>query len=347
MITVIIPFFDQSSFRRRNLSAVVDNFFVNYPNFEVIIAEQLSDSTYIKDTLIPKYPSLNHVQVRVNSIRFNKSYILNKTIREHVQTEIIMMSDADCILPKINTDIFEEELQNHSVYFPFSCVNFLNEAHTRRYVKGFDIVQAARVQDLFINRYTGLINLFTRTTFDTVAGFDEEFEGWGGEDDAFIDKCNRLVSSIKRCEDDVELIHLYHPKSNTAEYMNTECFTWNKKRVATIRRMSDDELRSYVYSVLNGVYKPLEPIVKEYDAAGKLGLKVVLKLGGGNIAIDTTVYNVIPVNGEVSLREILQAVLDTDGVDYLKHIIGLIDINISSFTDDESIILDSFRKLYS
>jgi len=52
MITVIIPFFDKDSYRRRNLAAVVDNFMFNYPDFEIIIAEQLSDSTYIKSVLI-------------------------------------------------------------------------------------------------------------------------------------------------------------------------------------------------------------------------------------------------------------------------------------------------------
>lgn len=345
MITVVIPFYDQSIYRRRNLSAVIDNFYNNYPMCKIIVAEQLSSSTYIRDILIPNYPLLTHVQVKVDSDRFNKSYVLNKTIREYVKTDIIIMSDADCILPKLNVDTFKNELIKHSVYFPFSRVNFLNEAHSRRYVKGLSLIQVNSKQDLFINRYTGLINIFTRNTFDSVAGFDEEFEGWGGEDDAFIDKCNRIISPIKRCTDDVELIHLYHPTVNTLEYMSTECFTWNKKRIATIRRMSDDELRLYISNVLKDVKNPLEPIVKDYDAKGKLDFSVNLNLGNGSIDIDTIVYPLTIIDGKVELDNILQVILDIDGIDFLNYIINLIDTKLNNLSDADSIVIDRFRNI--
>jgi hypothetical protein len=347
MITVIIPFFDKDSYRRRNLAAVVDNFMFNYPDFEIIIAEQLSDSTYIKSVLIPIHPLLKHVQIKVGSDRFNKSYVINQTIRNYATYDIIMMSDADCIIPKIENSVFITELIKHSVYFPFSRVNFLNEAHTRRYIKGNPLIQSAHKQDLFINRYTGLINVFNKTTFDVVGGFDEEFEGWGGEDDAFVDKCNRLVSPIKRCTGDVELLHLYHPKTNNVEYTKSECFTWNKKRVAAIRRMSDNELQMYVADVIAGKSNPLESIVREYDAAGRLNFNVNLKIGTGSIAIDTTVYAITSTDGEIGLKEILQAVVNTDGLGFLEQIIDLIDDRIENMTDEEVLIVEFFRSMYS
>lgn len=347
MISVIIPFFDKSFYRKRNILAVVNNFVSNYPEFEIIIAEQLSDSTYIKNILIQKYPCIKHIQIKVNSDWFNKAYIINQVVKNYATYDIIMMSDADCILPKIDNMIFKNELIKHSVYFPFSKVNFLNEAHTRRYVKGHTFIQAAPKQDLFINRYTGLINVFNKSTFNNVGGYDEEFEGWGGEDDAFINKCNRLVSPIKRCTDNVELLHLYHPKTNNIDYIKSECFTWNKKRVATICRMSDNELRSYVADVTIGKFKPLDTIVHAYDAAGRLGFNIDLKIGSGTISIDTTIYAITITDGEVGLKEILQAVLDTDGLGFLEHIINLIDNCIDNMTNEESSIVELFRSMYS
>lgn len=347
MITVLIPFFDQNNYRRRNLTAVVDNYRKNFPTFKVIVAEQSSSSTFVRDLLLDYPDTFRNVLINVDSERFNKCQVLNTTIREHIDSDIIMMSDADCILPPLSVEFFEEGLSKGSIFFPFSRVNFLNEGHTRRLVGGKQLIQGVPKQDLFINRYTGLVNVFTRDTFEAVGGFDSEFEGWGGEDDAFVDKCNRLISPIHRIQSDIELIHLYHPKNNTLEYINSECFTWNKKRVATIKRMSDDELREYVANVKEGINSPLQPIVEAYDEQGKLGFSYEMSIGSGTVNIDTTVYDVVPVDGKISLREILQAVYDVDGVAFLSHIIDLIDERIVDMSDDETEIVDYFRALCS
>jgi len=347
MITILIPFYNQNQYRIRNIKAVVSNYLNNFTDCKVVVVEQVSMGTkyasecfleFVVDTNFRVYP------LQVEGDRFNKSYLINTAVREYIETDIIMMSDADCILPHLSTEYLITHLQGTSIYFPFSKVNFLNEAHTRRLISDKPLIQAAVKQDHFINRYTGLVNLFTRTTFNAVGGFDESFEGWGGEDDAFVDKCNRIVAPIKRSIDDTTLIHLYHPKVNTSEYLNTECFTWNKKRVATIRRMPIKRLHSYVESLQDGV-NVLDDIVREFDRDGKLSFSAEISIGSGTINVDTTVYDIIPKDGRVELDGILDAVYRTDGPLFLDYIINQIDTKIVDMTEFEKNIVDKYRAM--
>lgn len=339
MLTVLIPFLYQNSYRIRNLTAVVNNFRKHYPDFEVLIAEQ--NATGVCDSLVGG--NVRHVSINLPYSDFNKCMVMNTAIRENINGNVLMMCDADCVLPPIDRSVFQQALTAGSIFFPFTDVNFLNEAHTRSFIKTNTFTQATRNQDLFINRYTGLVNVFTRDTFEAVGGFDPEFVNWGGEDDAFVDKCKRIVSPIYRIPESTTILHLYHPKVDTSEYKKTECFTWNKKRVATIRRMSDSELTSYISDIKSGVPDALNNIMHKYDADGKLSFAAKIKVGSGYIDIDTTVYNIIPVNGIISLHEILQCVYDTDGAGFLKYIMDLIDERITTLSDDERIILNHFK----
>jgi hypothetical protein len=347
MITILIPFFSQNQYRIRNIKAVISNYLKNFTDCKVVVVEQVPiDSKFTSECFVEFKSNANfHVYpLQVEGDRFNKSFLINTAVREYIESDIIMMSDADCILPQLSSYYLRSQLQDTSIYFPFSKVNFLNEAHTRRLLSEKPLIQASVSQDHFINRYTGLVNLFTRSTFNSVGGFDESFEGWGGEDDAFVDKCNRIVAPIRRSSDDTTLIHLYHPKVNTSEYLNTECFTWNKKRVATIRRMPLKRLQSYVEALQDGV-NVLDDIVREFDRDGKLSFSAVISIGSGTINVDTTVYDIIPKDGKVELDGILDAVYRTDGHLFLAYIISQIDSKISDMTDEETHIVEKYRAM--
>lgn len=341
MITVLIPFSNtsQNSYRLRNIRAVVDNFRKHYPEFNVLIAEQNAKGAC--GDLIGG--NVSHVNVTIAHDGFNKCKLINTAIRENIKGGSVMMCDADCILPTLPMSVFEDGLSRGSVFFPFTEVNFLNEAHTRSYIRTGSFVQSQVQQDLFINRYTGLINVFSLETFDQVGGFDPEFVNWGGEDDAFIEKCKRLIGPISRPLDRTSILHLYHSKADSDEYRKTECFTWNKKRVATIKRMSDAELRKYVSDMKAGIPDALDIKVREYDASGKLTFQSIVKIGDGDIKFDTTVYNISTPNGDIGLKDILQCVLDVDGAFYLSTVIGWIDERIKQISAEDIEIIEYYR----
>lgn len=341
MITVLIPFSNayQNPYRLRNLRSVVDNFRKHYPDFKVLIAEQ--NATGACNDLVGN--NVSHVNITISQNGFNKSKLINTAIRENIKGGSVMMCDADCILPPLPISVIEDGISRGSVFFPFTEVNFLNEAHTRSYIRTGSFIQSQVQQDLFINRYTGLINIFSLETFDNVGGFDPEFVNWGGEDDAFIEKCKRLVGPISRPLDRTIILHLYHSKADSDAYRKTECFTWNKKRVAVIKRMDDDELRKYVADMKSGVSDALDTKVREYDLLGRLTFQSIVKIGDGEIKFDTTVYNISSPNGEIGLKDILQCVLDVDGIGYLSTVISWIDERIKCISVEDTEIIEYYK----
>lgn len=341
MITVLIPFSNAShnSYRLRNLKAVVHNFSKHYPDFNILIAEQNAKGD-CADLIGGK---ISHVNVIISQEGFNKCKVINTAIRENIKGGFVMMCDADCILPPLSMSVIEEGLSRGSIFFPFTEVNFLNEAHTRSYIRTGSFVQSAVQQDLFINRYTGLINVFSLDTFELVGGFDPEFVNWGGEDDAFVEKCKRLIGPISRPLDRTVILHLYHSKADSESYRKTECFTWNKKRVAVIKRMSDIELRTYISDIKSGSSDALDKKVREYDSLNKLTFQSVVSIGDGTITFDTTVYNIPDPNGSIGLSNILQCVLDVDGPLYLSTVITWIDERIKNISPEDMAIIDYYR----
>jgi len=344
MISVIIPFFNQNSFRLRNLRAVIKNYSQNFDYFNLYVIEQGKENTEEVKEICELYNvSLHYIDL--DNELFYKTKLLNTAINDIIKDDIIMMSDADCIMPYIDYQNIIDNLENHSILFPFSRVNYLNEGHTRVYVNSGKLFSSFN-QPLFINRYTGLINIFTRETFDKVGGFDESFIGWGCEDDAFVNKCKRIVNPIKRLLDfNIEILHLYHPNVNTNEYLNTECFTWNKKTLATICRMDDNNLVEYIKHSKNGNIGFINDIVNEFDTMGKLTYLAKISIGSGNITLDTTIYDAIPVNGELGLDDVLRCVFDVDGRDCLNYVITSIYETIHDISDYDKKILEKYSEL--
>ena len=86
--------------------------------------------------------------------------------------------------------------------------------------------------------------MYLKSTWERVNGFDEEFYEWGAEDDAFTYKIKRLVGVLKRTEGHV--YHLFHPQVNTEAYQKSSVYTTNRKLCACIRRMTADDLETYI-----------------------------------------------------------------------------------------------------
>ncbi|MDF2902778.1 MAG: hypothetical protein K0S25_416 [Bacillus sp. (in: firmicutes)] len=62
----------------------------------------------------------------------------------------------------------------------------------------------------------GGVNIVPRHHFERVAGFDERFLGWGGEDDAFAFSLNHLCGLPHRI--DATIFHLWHPAGILSHY---------------------------------------------------------------------------------------------------------------------------------
>jgi len=345
-LSIVIPHYNQSSYRERNLLYTVEYYAKELPDVPIIVIEQIDSSItgVVLEELSMKYGNINHVIFAADDNSFRKAALINEAVWNVSDSEYIAMIDNDCIL----RDVTVEKLlpiNECSVYIPYNSINFLRESHTRQLLRKGSFTQSKPLQDLHISKYTGGINVFSRDTFDTVGGFDEAFVNWGAEDDAFHIKCKRLVGPIDRIESDTELLHIWHPSSKTLEYTQSAPYMRNKKRVACIKRMSIGYLKDY--ATHKGSSEELEQIVDIMDAKNLLTIMVKVRVGNGDVTMDSTVYEIeITSDGEVTLSDILECVYVEEGPEFVLGVINQIRGTIDKIDMFSEMIFNEFEARY-
>lgn len=339
--SVIIPHFGKNDFRLRNLKYVVQYYKKALPDATIYVAEQNGDGS-----LSHILPDVIYKNINIDHDKFSKSELLTKVINENVVTTYIIMVDNDCILSEDGIKLLHGALDNCSVFIPFRSINILNEGHTRQLVRDGEFLKIVKRDRMHVSRYTGGFNLFTKQTFDTVGGFDDEFRGWGAEDDAFLTKCERLCGPVLRTQVNIELIHMFHPKEDKPEYLKSDNYNRNKKFVACLKRMSIEDLRDYVNQKRNGNVHALQDKVNKYDVDNKLAIMCEVHVGSGVVSMDTTAYNIIPdKTGCIGLENILQAIYNCDGKEFVLNVIDQIEAKIFDCSDNDKLIIDRFKNM--
>lgn len=349
-LSIVIPHYNASSYRERNLLRTVEHYAKSLPDTPIVIIEQLNDRVIGVDiqSILDVYSNVKWYALNTDSDDFMKAALINKAVFDYTTSDYIAMIDNDCVL----TDVTVEKLipnKECSIFIPYTSINFLGESHTRQWIrKGFFRQNKPR-QDMHISRYTGGINVFSRKTFNGVGGFDEVFVNWGAEDDAFHIKCKRIVGPIERINVDTELLHLWHPSCKTQEYTQSAPYMRNKKRVACIKRMSDDDLNRYTSNGSDTIKSvdDLNLLMVKYEDKGKLHIMVKVRVGNGNVTMDSTIYDVDADDGEVSLRDILDCVLLEEGPNAVVSVATQIRNTIPEIDTFSESILSEFEDNYS
>ena len=341
--TVIIPHQNSSSFRSRNLAFTVNYYLENLNDFLIIVTEQSRNGTcpvFVDDKYKDRFLHINNI---VESNLFNKTVLINNAAKQSVG-DVLIMIDNDCILP---VDAIYNSCQilnkkEYSVVMPFTYINYLTESQTRQYVREQNFSQYNSSDIMPIKKYTGGVNIFLKSSFDIVGGFDNEIIGWGSEDDAFLCKMKRLVGKIYWNNTPTTLIHLWHPKSNTPEYLNSTPYLQNRKRSACIQRMSIDELNNYL--VIKEIdSSALDKVVAYYESKGKLHIYCKVKVGSTILTIDSTTYPVtFNDKGEVEFENFCESFLKEGSVEELISTLNRLKSSICKLSEIETKILLKF-----
>lgn len=345
VLSIVIPHYNINSYRERNLSYTIGYYAIKMPDTPIVVVEQITPDVkeFDRESFIKKYPNLSWETIRTDTTDFMKSALINKAVFQHTDSDYIAMIDNDCILRDASVDKMIPS-NDCSIFIPYTSINFLGEGHTRRLIRNGKFTQSKSKQELHISRYTGGINVFSRDTFELVGGFDESFVNWGAEDDAFHIKCKRLVGPIKRTERDIELLHIWHPSAKTNDYMSSDRYMQNKKRVACIKRMSSEDLNEYVEYRENESIKNLNLLISKYETLGRLSIMVKVPIGNGYITMDSTVYDIdVTKDGEVKLRDILECVFIEEGPDFVLGVISQILHNINYIDEFSQSVLDEYQ----
>ena len=338
---VITAFCDRGDrYRRRNLAETLANNVKLFPEATFCVAEQNPTGWF--DTLQLEPERVRHVCVDMEG-GFRKTALLNAAIEAVPGIERIAMVDGDVFLTTRVVDYIRNHWNDGSLVFPYSDALYLKETDTRLLIAGKPLLPGEKEHGVIIERQTGLCNVFTRETWERVGKYDEEFVGWGAEDDAFLTKCRRLVGPISRSkETDRTVYHLFHPIVNTEDYLkNSPVYLANRVRQACIRRMSDEDMERYAGGIVR-----LSELVDKYNDMGRLQVSLNWQCTPqASLHMDTTIYDV-DHTGEMSFTKVMKAIEEEDSASYCVTFIDDILLKLPDLSPVQLEEIMGLRKHY-
>ena len=315
-------------FRRRNLAACIDAVARNFTAADHVVVEQGTGEWYDSRGFAAKHSTMDIPG------DFKKSTLLNSAVRDNPGYKFYVMVDADLYMTeKLAASITEKSADGRLLY-PFGDAIYMDELDTKRFLEKGTLWPGDKDHGVTIRRQTGLCMSFTANDFERVRGFDEDFTGWGAEDDAFMFKMKRSCVEISRNLDtDAVAFHMFHPKVNTDEYLKGANYRKNRIMCACMRRMNDGDFARYVSGETT-----MAELVEIYRAKGRLEVNLDWLVVPGTpplyadkviLHIDTTIYD-IDRSGTMSMSKILSEVEKEDGP---EGVIDFVDKVLSKITD--------------
>ena len=305
----IYTFYSTDPCRLRNFTASIEQLKNVDPEADICVVEQNGL------TAIPAVTF--HHRVDIKDTLFHKTGLLNFAVNSHPEYTHYVMIDADSWIDAGVVDNIHNHCNDAPLVFPYETCVYLTEAQTRRKCR-HDVVDIPirYNSNIPITRQTGLINCFSKETYDKVGGFDEEFVGWGAEDDAFVFKIRRVTGKRElRCNGGT-VLHLWHKKVNDQSYLDGLRYKKNRAYCSLIRRMTDDEFKRYL-----GKETTLDDIYKDFAARGGIEGDANLIVGPSlRLKVNTSIYYVQTLNPTVT--EFLTEVLAEDGPDMVKSFVN-------------------------
>jgi hypothetical protein len=141
---------------------------------------------------------------------FNRSAAKNDA-ESKATSDILCIIDADALFDRQLIEKAYIELVRHG-----KCVRIrgssicLTENETNRLIKG-DIMLSKQLETYELYS-TNFFTLLKREQFRSIAGFDEKFKDWGGEDFAFY-KTLKVYFGEHAWMHDQKIFHIWHPKN--------------------------------------------------------------------------------------------------------------------------------------
>lgn len=190
LTSFIIPFrYSESSARKANLLTVLQ-WLACLPQLEVILVEH--DSSPKADAKLLAYCD-NYIFIEDEKL-FNRGRCFNAAFL-HAKGDIFAFGDGDIIM---DVDIFNESQKycrtTADAVNPYGKIIDL-DLGSNKYIPSDFRLSAINLQGKARKGicFCGGLVFFRRSFFEELGGFDESFEGWGGEDNAMSVKVHRSI----------------------------------------------------------------------------------------------------------------------------------------------------------
>ena len=172
---------------------------------ECIVVEQSHQAEL--ENQIPEWVDYYHLKVDESAL-YNRSLSFNYGVTK-ANSELLILHDNDLLVPrcyaKVHFDYFKKgyELVNQKRY-----IFGLNQQDTVKILASGDIEMGYCPQYILQNAKGGGSLAITKQAYERIGGYDNRFQGWGGEDNELWQRAQVLkIYPFAQ----LPLIHLWHP----------------------------------------------------------------------------------------------------------------------------------------
>ena len=227
--------------RRENLLGTLRYLDRTYSDYIVWLIEADASPTFSWQQLSD--PKIRHVFVH-DTARFSRARLANLGARM-CTSRVICFQDIDMIAnPKYMKAAIDSlmDTNNSDAVCPFvRVVNTAGELR-RSFIESGDYDELAPFascdeadlppdMNLLYANTSGALNVFRRSEFIRIGGFDPAFEGWGGEDDDLMLRATRLgVRWHSLTGADALLFHLHHDTAARTDWAGQPEVQANRKK---------------------------------------------------------------------------------------------------------------------
>ena len=216
--------------RRTHLLFVLSYLRKCFSELEIIVVEQdEKPKLKLPDGLVVKYV------FHKNGGLFNRSQAFNTAV-EHTDKELFAFGDADIFLTKEDYRTCFEAINEFEAVTPNQS-EAINVAIADEPKYQFEILN---VRPIFT--FAGGLMMISRRAFNKIGGWDERFEGWGGEDFAMSHlACNKLTTKAFG----LTLYHIDHHRSITDGPYQKK-YRYNRYLAEEVLANNGSALESYI-----------------------------------------------------------------------------------------------------
>jgi N-terminal domain of galactosyltransferase len=227
---------------------------------------------------------------------FNRAAAVNAAAKGEWDVVVILDGDVACDAERVR-EAAELAHRTGRLTLPYTRRKLLNRRGTRLILAGHEGSWEPFVAATEGRKHFSSIVCVPRPLWDEVGGFDERYQGWGGEDDAFHSACSVLAEGFERLQGPVW--HLWHPKSvhrdhtaplYKAAWALTERY-WAAKTPEAMRALlAEDRSADQIVLVCltNGKRDTLAPTLASAEEmlSGPIGRRVICNDSGRPLDFD-------------------------------------------------------------
>lgn len=206
-----------------------------FPTLEILVIEQdISPKFSIEESF-----HIRHIFIQ-NSGLYNRCWGFNVGA-ENTQKQVLAFGDSDLFLKKEDFLICFKAAENFEAITP-NKKEAINIAIRNQVDFEFEVINKRPIYT-----FAGGLLILRKAAFEKIGGWDERFEGWGGEDDALSHVIyNRLTSKTF----EFPFYHIDHPRTLN-DGIQQEKYQNNKYLAEEIKMMNGPSLDRYIRFLKN------------------------------------------------------------------------------------------------